>query len=454
MRVWILFMIVASACGDDSVTPPMDAGRADSGARDAGRRDAGGGGTDAGPGGDMNDSFAEAADLPLGNTGVMGAIAVPMDHDFYRFDVAAGDWLVVDTNANPMDNPMMIDTVVTLYDSTMTQVAENDDAVPRVNTDSEIIYHALTAGTYYAEVQEFSEWDGMPATMAEGMPSYTYTITAFVLDTSAAPFSEDPEMGDDETTAHPLAFGMMNNNFLVGTFDGVDDVDVFSFTVTGVGEQLGSFEIMPSGTDGYGSTTSAGDMWVTNMAGDIVARLDNREMELSDLSPSLEAGSYFLWVEHGGTAGANDFYVFKNLIGTENPPETSEPMNDTLMGAQVLDQARDADGVNTAFILTHLAADTDVDYYSFEVADMEEVSAVCGSATSGSGVQGMRLEIRDDTDTVVSMVLESTTASAFLMDAMIDAPGTYYMRISKTGQDPMVTSDFVRCAVRAAVPMP
>jgi hypothetical protein len=452
MRVWILFLIVASACGDDSVTPTMDAGRADSGARDAGRRDAGGG-VDAGSGGDMNDSFAEAVEVPLGNTGVMGVINPAGDHDFYRFDVAAGDWLVVDTEANTMDNPMMIDTVVTLYDSTMTQVAENDDAVPRVNTDSEIIYHALTAGTYYVEVQEFSDWDGDPESAPEGMPSYTYTLRAFVLDTSAAPFSEDPEMGNDETTAAALAFNMAGSNFLVGTFTGVDDVDVFSFTVGGVGDQLASFEIMPAGTDGYGSTTTAGDFWVTNMAGDILVRLDNREMGLVDLSPSLAPGNYFLWVEHGGTAGTNDFYVFKNFIGAENPPETSEPMNDTLMGAQMLEQTRGEDGVNTAFILSHLASDTDVDYYSFEVADMERVAAVCGSATSGSGVQGLRMEIRDDMDTVVMMSTESPPNTALLQNVMVDAPGTYYLRVSKTGQDPMIPADFVRCAVRASVPM-
>jgi hypothetical protein len=447
MRVFFLFMIVASACGDDDVTL-TDGGRLDGGPRDSGRRDTGGNTPDSGPGGDMNDSFAEAAELPLGNTGLEGVLNPAEDKDYYTFEAMEGDWLVVATEANSEDNPDLVDTVITLFDATMTQVAENDDRLPRSDTDSEIIYRVPTTGRYYVEVQEFSDWVDMSP---EGLPSYTYTVKALVIDPTASPFTEDAETGNDETTATPLAFSAMGSNFLVGTFASATDVDVFSFTVTGTAAQSFSAEIMPATEEGYGSTTTAGEMWITNEEGDILVRLDNRMMGQIDLSPSLEAGDYFLWVEHGGTAGANDFYVFKNFLGTENDPETGEAMNDTLAGAQELSQT-DIEGVNTAFILAHLISDTDVDYFSFEVADGEQVSAVCGSASSGSGVQGLSLQLRDDTDAIVDMVTEMVPNTAFIEESDIMGAGTYYMRLSKTGQDPEVTGDFVRCAVRAAVP--
>ena len=132
--------LAAMGCdGGDTPDPMTDAGG--NPGTDAGMMmgtDAGSNpGTDAGPGGDGNDSFATAQDASSGE--VMGRISPAGDVDFYSFTGTAGQWLIVATEANPEDMDGMVDTVVTLFDSGMNQIAENDDAVPRVSTDSEII---------------------------------------------------------------------------------------------------------------------------------------------------------------------------------------------------------------------------------------------------------------------------------------------------------------------------
>jgi len=43
--------------------------------------------------------------------------------------------------------------------------------------------------------------------------------------------------------------------------------------------------------------------------------------------------------------------------------------------------------------------------------------------------------------------------NVFVEDAALTAAGTYYVRLSKAGQDPEVTGDWVRCGIRAFTPM-
>jgi hypothetical protein len=100
-------------------------------------------------------------------------ISPARDEDYYSFEGTAGDWIQIVTIANPEDDPALIDTVITLFDASMTQIAENDDSVPRINTDSEIITRLPATGTYYIQVQEFSTW--MMET-PEGGSTFTYQI--------------------------------------------------------------------------------------------------------------------------------------------------------------------------------------------------------------------------------------------------------------------------------------
>lgn len=440
--------LLGAACGDDGTTPVMDSGT-DSAMPDSSRPEIGtvDGSPDADASmGDGNDSFAEAVPITLGEM-ASGVIDPAGDVDYYSFTAMAGDWVFIATDANPDDDPMMVDTVITLYDSAMTQVAENDDSLPRNNTDSELIYHVPADGMYFIEVQEWSTWAN---DTPEGMASFTYDVSVGTINPMAPGLALDAETGNDAMSATAAALNM-NFNLIIGTFADGMDVDVFSFSYAGATPMNLSTEIMPWGTDGYGSTVSAGNIWVTNMAGDtIIARIDNRTMGFNELSVPITAGTYLLWFEHPGTAAANDFYVNKTFLLTENDPETMDATNGTLAMAEPLTLEADMMGSRRAFVLANLGMG-DVDYYSFDVMAMEQVTIACGAENSGSGVRGLSVELRDSADAVVAMASEMGGMNAFIEDQMV-TPGMHYLRLTKTGQDPEVTGDFVRCGVFAAAP--
>jgi hypothetical protein len=447
---------LTTGCGDDT-RPPGDSGMGDTSVPvDTGTP------TDSSPpmdssvpATDGNDSFEEAVALTLNDgMGAMERIQAAGDRDFFSVDLTADDWLLLATEANPDDDTEMVDTVIQLFDGPdeANMVAENDDALPRVNTDSELIYHVPADGTYYIRVLEWSDWTSTDP--LEGDPSFTYTLTAGTVDPSAAVVTIDGETGNDAASAQTVNTDM-DFGIVLGTFADAADIDVFSFSVS----DRTAFFMMPSGVEGFGSTAAIGDIYVTNMAGtEIIARLNNSMNSVESISPAVDPGDYLLFVEHASTAaGANDFFVLKGYTGfMENPAETMEATNGTLAGAEALTQERDMDTMlNQGFILAQMS-ETDVDYFSFDVADGEIIYVSCGSRSVGSGVMGLTAEVRDDTDTVVDMQLEDPSDGIFIDGSMSTPPGagTYYLRLTATGQDAEITGAFVRCGVSAGDPPP
>jgi hypothetical protein len=438
-----------AACG--SSPDPVDGGGDAGPATDAPMR-TDTGGRDAGP---SDDDFAGAREITTDGTAVSDAIEVPEDRDFWRFEGMAGTWVAINTTANADDDPMMVDTVITLYDSARTQIAENDDSIPRVNTDSEIVIRLPSTGTYYIEVQEFSTWMPDDPPMPEGQSSFMYELAVATLADGGA-LNIDAEGGDDAASAQALRFGGTSSNvaFVLGSFSDATDVDVFSLTVPTM-QRLLSTDVMPAGPDGYGSTRAAGRITVTDMAGtSIIARIEPRGMMQDDISPTLPAGSYLLWVDAGGgTAGANDHYVLKAILGEENPleNETTPNSNDTSAMATALTTADDM-GITRGFILATLPA-SDVDFFSFDVPAGRQINVFCGAQSSGSGVRGLTLQVfGSDGTTSLGMDTETATEGAAVTGVMPSAAGTHYLRISASGQDPEVAANWVRCGVALTTP--
>jgi hypothetical protein len=165
------------------------------------------------------------------------------------------------------------------------------------------------------------------------------------------------------------------------------------------------------------------------------------------MSYTLDAG--------GGTAGANDHYVLKALLGEENPleAETMAGANDTSATAEAL-TVTDNMGVLRGYILATLSP-MDVDFFSFDVPAGREINVFCGAQSSGSGVRGLQLQLLgSDGTTVVGMGTETATEGAAIEDVAPMAAGTHYVRLSATSQDAMVAGNFVRCGVALVTPMP
>ncbi len=407
---------------------------------------------DAGP---TNDTFDGAEAITTDGTAVMDAIEVPEDVDFWTFEGTAGEWIAINTTANEMDDPEMVDTVITLYDSTRTQIAENDDGFPRANTDSEIVIQLPSTGTYYVEVQEFSSWNTEDDIEPEGRSPYTYALAIIEL-TAGGAIQIDAEPGDDAASAAPLTFGGTGNNiaFVLGAFDDATDVDVFEFTMpAAIGGLLG-VDVMPAGPEGYGSTREAARVWVTDMAGtNVIARIEPRGMLQADLSPALVAGTdYLLWVDAGGgTAGANDHYVLKAIASADNPAEP-ETANDSYTAASPI-TTEDREGILRGFVLATLPMD-DQDFFSFDVPAGRQINVFCGSQSAGSGLRGVSAVLYgSDGVAVLGMDSETATEGVAITEIAAPAAGTYYFRLSATSSDPGISGNFVRCGVALVTPM-
>ena len=161
-----------------------------------------------------------------------------------------------------------------------------------------------------------------------------------------------------------------------------DDVDVYTFSVTDEEQAHFSAQLMPLGADGYGSTANGTRMWVADTQGNIISRISHAG-KTDEVGPGgLALGDYHLHVAHSGNAvGSNDFYVIKfNLYG-DNPVETEDETNGVVGTAEALEASADGNATRY-FILAQLSED-DVDYFSFDLAQGNNITVACGSASSG-----------------------------------------------------------------------
>lgn len=412
---------------------------------------------DAGPGGmgDGNDSFAEADPLVLGEAN--GARINPAgDLDYYSFEGTEGDWMAIFTEADMTVDPYL-DTVITLYDGSMNQIAENDDRLPRADTDSEILIRLPATGTYYVLVQEFSSWDGNPDPMAtpEGGLDFTYELTVTTLDPMLSQVNIDEEPGDDVATAPQMG---RNGTFglFAGTWDDASDVDVWSFVMAR--NPNPNFYVMPIGPDGYGASSMPATMWVTSDDGsEIIAQITPTGDGLFAFDPSLPSpGTFNVHIESGEAGG---WYVVKSFIGGDNPPEMEEATNGDPSTPEMLDFQPDEQDMNTdeAFVLADLPMG-DTDYYAIATTAGDVVNVSCGSRTSGSGILDLMVEVTSaDGMTVHGMATETETDNAFIENLSLPAAGDYRVRLTRGAQRMVggqpVTGDWVRCGMRVG-PMP
>jgi len=129
--------------------------------------------------------------------------------------------------------------VITLYDeSGDVQIAEADDSVPRISTDSELFYRVPATGTFCLRVWEFQRMvrpggrrrSELQLRRQPWPPSCSTNLVGFTLDTEANDTVAHRAGGPETTTSSPPPTATtMNVTSLAGLLDPGNDVDVFAF---------------------------------------------------------------------------------------------------------------------------------------------------------------------------------------------------------------------------------
>lgn len=149
-----------------------------------------------------------------------------------------------------------------------------------------------------------------------------------------------------------------------------------------------------------------------------------------------------------GAPSTDDFYVLKVVRVADSAPEAMELTNDVALTPEPVATPARMDGTGeSGFVVAFLTSDMDVDHFSFDVGAMRTITIACGSATSGSGVRGLSVQLIGPSDTVIAMETEAPPDGVLIQDAMPVGTGTHVIRLSKTGQDAEVTGNWVRCGI-------
>lgn len=383
-------------------------------------------------------------------TSVDGVIDEPGNRDHYVVTAAAGSWIVIDTLANEEKDAEKLDTVVRLYDPDGELIAMNDDQLPLIHHDSELITRLDAAGDYCVEVVDFRDIDDNPDVPEVGDDTFTYTLVVVEIDPDSPAVTIDPEDGDDADSAAELTLGT-TTMYILGELR-ADDVDFFEFTIPEDAVESTFYgHVMPAGVGGNGSTATAGRLVIENLDPETIAVISHASGQ-KELSPPLRSGTHLLSVAApGGDPGSNAFYVIKAQRGTDNTPEEEgETGNDTFANAQpvVPTEITGSGGVRGAFVITHLQPfETDRDYFSFDVNEGEIAEVGCAAQSIGSGIRELIVSLRDDADAEVMSQDEDPVAGvSFTTDAL--SAGTYALRVLAQDGDTTIVSRFVRCGVR------
>ena len=395
---------------------------------------------------DNNDNWTDAQESSVGPS-ISAAIFPAGDTDYYRFEGEQGQWLIISTDANPDADDAMVDTVITLYDSDRTRVAQNDN-YDSGEYDSRIVIRLPSTDSYYLKVQDTQNTGGGAP---RGERSFTYVLKIQNLNLDAEQVNLDTEAGNDAASAQTLDWSeRYHYAWIIGGFETAEDVDVYSFSIPD-SDEAGDrtqfdMNIYKASASGNGSTARVGRVWITDDQGGIVARL-SPENDFVNFSPNIPAGDYKFWVEHpGGDVGANDFYTLLVYRRSDNDPEAEEETNGTLASAETLTLEQNG-SLMSVFFLSQMG-DGDVDYFEVDLPANRRMSIACRSRLSGSGVVGLTVALHNAQDEEISSDTEGNER-IYIRDANsgLTEAGPVYLKLTKESQDPEVSSTFVRCGV-------
>ena len=432
---------------------------------------------------DGNNSFDTAETIDL-NSGVTAELDTPdLDVDYYKFTGTKGMPIAFLTDAKPDDDPYAdgyMDLVITIFDSSKTQIAQNDDPFPRDTQDSKLYTVLPEDGDYYIKVEEFCETDlsggNCPADYFDGIFEYGYAVNVFQIDgvdDMGSPFfpsytKHGEPANEDPTSATAFLYTPVDaadptqgyySTIAQGNFDVAGDTDFYAVDfpdgLEGLFDPLysvvASVAVAPGGTSGSGSTSDVGLITLWNNDGSVkIAEIDASKLDGSgfppDLTPPVTLGqTYILQVSRASGGGANDFY-FASHSGTQysNQPEV-ETTNENDTAPETLDSA---DGLRYFIAGTLLANGDMVDRFKFDSSGGSTMTVSCGAQRSGSGLRGFKFEVLDNNGNLIpggDSIIEDDATDVNIVD--IAVAGAAELKITAASQDAMVKSNFYRCGL-------
>lgn len=415
-------------------------------------------------------SMATATLLTAGKP-VNGTLDPTGKVDWYKFPGKKGQLVIVSlstsqSQAGKAFEPTIIDTALSLYGPDSQPYAFNDDSGS--DNDSTIWTVLPADGTYYAKVEEcwtfIAESPGSGSTCggtankADAGYAIFFNVANPATDKSVV---LDKELGDGAANPTPLAFEKTPDgkgyyqDIVYGMFKSVSDIDVFLVAVpldTPVKDGRATLYVngTPGGATGNGSSSDPGIAWVTTQAKPttILAQVD---LSAGSLSVPVAFGqAYLLFVQHPpGAAAANDFYVLLQSAGGSNPLEKNDTGNNVLAGAEALAPVKQ-NGSTNYFVAGDLLNNAqDVDHFAVAVpAGSSTVTAYCGAAVMGSGLQDLQLDIlKTDGKAVAGGSGMEMGKQLALKDIAVPAGATkLVMRVAAGAQDAKVTGTYYECA--------
>jgi murein DD-endopeptidase MepM/ murein hydrolase activator NlpD len=193
-----------------------------------------------------NNTPHQATLIDIGNS-TEGTIQPKGDFDYFQFTASAGDRIVVDVDAQSIGS--LLDSYLYLLDSDgISVLAENDDEIYAVNTDSYIEFYAPHNGIYYIKLRAWNN-------PRSGGSQYFYTLHLYI-------DNEDP-LFVFNNPANAAGYLNSQDDLLTATAEdiqsGISQVDFYFHDNNWVTDNWELLNSDTNGADGWSATLNRAD---------------------------------------------------------------------------------------------------------------------------------------------------------------------------------------------------
>ena len=366
---------------------------------------------------DSDNTIAEAIDSNVSSSSdsavFSGEIDAEFDVDFYQFQLAAGEGVNLNINAEDLDSEL--NSFLRVFDSQGNELAvdDNNDAnfTADFSTDSNLNFIPETSGEYYVAVGTSGNFDYDPLngrTNFSGDPISPFSTTGnYELEISAVKITDDsdPDNTISEATASGVSQAGTSSKLISGAIDPAGDADLYQFELNrGEGITV-DVDTAQSDLDSY--------LRLFDSQGNQLAFDNDDEGEFAEDSgtdsllnfAAENSGTYFIGISSDGNtnydaiAGQNNLtpttgfstgsyelaLEISAIVSDSDPDNTISEAVDTEVSSQARQSASFSDAIDSQ---------EDVDLYRFQLDRGDTIALDLDAANLGSKLDSV-LQIFD-----------------------------------------------------------